>query len=1028
MKIRRALLALTSALILAACSLFSASPAQAQTTNCPYFGANITGDLAFYANDMDCVVNGNLTATGNVSILGSGTGNITVNGAILAGGTISVQIDNGYFTGQNITTTGLNKGISLIAAKDIKAGIIQSNKGQIQFHPNYLSGHGAGSNPVVIGGVSASSIQSQGGKIYVTNGGNGGIQITNGSALNTFNASGSGSLIVDACNENDTTACNSNLTLPSGLISTDSTGGPSGLQLYIAKTITANGTILSSSDSVTSASSPVRYIVLSAQTLNLSGNLSIYANGARPVPAPTTGGNIFLHSLGQNSASDGFVAFGSINIPSAVIAASPLTISGTGSLSLNALGLNALVSLQGKPFTYSAGAFNSYTNDKTAVTQFSSPTGSAMSFTGTSLIGVYASGPSGGGEAGKIGFYPGIVGTITPAIQLYANGTGSGKGGLVEVIPGSGNLKLGTQPGSILAAATGGNSGGGTVKILTPGNITFDSSGQSANVFANTGSNGDGGSLELTAGTIATTSVPVPIYATGQGTGKGGTIKIDTGTLPGLASGTNPLYLLAYGGAVGAGGKVEIHNANISYNTGGIDVHAGKGDGGTIQFTDTAGVNLNGTMSANAGATGDGNGGTINMYGVVFATISGDISADGGGSGEGGTISLTSAALNTMNLNGAEFSASGNISGSGKGGGIDIANGGQITVGNATFKANGGGTAGDGGVILLTVNQGTTPITVTTAKFEARGNVGSNQTGKGGNVVISDAKGTVTLTDPTIKIHVFNVINVDGGSSPGVTDMGSISLNTVTCHQWKTTASVYPLTGWDCITPNSGSNISTLVAAAGSLSPALQGQLATLVTPFPASPRVGLLAMNSVQDHEKFFGIPPSGIYDKVYGISSLSWLRVSSTFAQSQGVSNATLSGSPTIMVGGLVHELGHHFNVIWGPAGTFRSTLPEWTNLVTSDFATMDTRQCNTVFYQTTCDAYPGKTNSERFVLHFTGIKKQPEELFAAMFEHVESFLTGNPVSYQVDPELEKALDTMLLMKAYMSGKIASPPSAVQ
>ena len=49
-------------------------------------------------------------------------------------------------------------------------------------------------------------------------------------------------------------------------------------------------------------------------------------------------------------------------------------------------------------------------------------------------------------------------------------------------------------------------------------------------------------------------------------------------------------------------------------------------------------------------------------------------------------------------------------------------------------------------------------------------------------------------------------------------------------------------------------------------------------------------------------------------------------------------------------------------------------------------------------------------------------------AMFEHVESFLTGNPPSYQVDPELEKALDTLLQQKAYMSGKIGNPPPAVQ
>jgi hypothetical protein len=92
------------------------------------------------------------------------------------------------------------------------------------------------------------------------------------------------------------------------------------------------------------------------------------------------------------------------------------------------------------------------------------------------------------------------------------------------------------------------------------------------------------------------------------------------------------------------------------------------------------------------------------------------------------------------------------------------------------------------------------------------------------------------------------------------------------------------------------------------------------------------------------------------------------------------------------------------------------------------MDGKLCTTVFFPATCSANPTKTNSQIFDLKFPGIGHAEGELFPAMFEHVNSFLTGNPPSYQVEPELERALDTMTSLKSYMSNLIASPPPATK
>ncbi|MGD0511331.1 MAG: hypothetical protein ABSA33_05845, partial [Candidatus Micrarchaeaceae archaeon] len=391
--------------------------------------------------------------------------------------------------------------------------------------------------------------------------------------------------------------------------------------------------------------------------------------------------------------------------------------------------------------------------------------------------------------------------------------------------------------------------------------------------------------------------------------------------------------------------------------------------------------------------------------------------ADGSGTGTGGTINLTqNGASSQMTLDGATISASGDSGGTGNGNQVTISSASNISVVGTNILSNGGGDGGNGGKITVTVGSGVSPVDISTAKFEARGNVDSNTTGIGGNVTINSAMGHDNgQSTGGLAINVSLSFDVDGGSDSSVTDMGSLSLNSILCHQWKTNAATYPLVGWDCIDPNGGSNISTLVSAGASLSTTLQGQLQNLITPSPAAPHVSLYAMVSLLQRQQFFGLAQQGPYNSVFGISYVSWLRNSSTFQQSSNGLNTTLSGSPTIMVGALVHELGHNLDYIWGPGLFYLSAQTAWTSLIPLDFATMDGQPCTSVFYSATCNAYPpGTANSQIFASRFSGIGSDPQELFAAMFEHMESVLTGNPPSYTVDPELEKALDTMLRLKS--------------
>lgn len=1029
-----------------------ASSASAYT--CANVPTNVTGDIII-TEPGDCTISNDITAT---------NGSIQIN----AGGLINAQ---------GITTTG-GGNVLLTAVRSITTNNITTGDGAHTGGVEINAYTGGGANVFTIGGarvlnsvgtINTSNTSGGGtiptfitGGLFITNGtptDTGGISVANMTGIQVnATASRSGIIMLNAQN--------GQLSLPVGTLNSIGAAGQGGGSItLLARTIaTANGTIINASQDYT-ASGTNHGVTMAAQTLTVTGTsgLQVKADGNGITGSPGTAFTTLAPQGSFTLSSNGDVhnLLWTINSNNFFFVNDAVTVSGTAPFTMTADGNYGRVSVTGHPVTFSNKAVTLQSKAATSHEviigyngTLNSTLGIGLNGTGTATIDVTAVKRTGDTTAngGSIQLYGDKMTFNSPTLKFLANGptSGNGDGGTVYInstsallkvtskatisanaasaaagtgnasanaiqfFPGAATVEIGNDAGQYVLSATGGkkSGNGGTVYVNPlPGNINVHNSLATTipiNVSA-IGTTGNGGTIRLIGNTNVTfAGTALAIKA------DGGTQKGDGGTIQVLGNGTVNL-----GSATNA--------ATLSAKAPGT-TNTNTNKGGTVEMRYTSDLTVDG-LGIDVSGGGNAAGGTINLHDLGKLKVTGELRADGKGSGKAGTITLASNSFNTMTLDGSTISASGDpTAGTGDGNQVTINNLGPITTDNAKILSNGGGASGNGGKIIVSVDPIAPPINVTTAKFEARGNVDSNQTGKGGSVSINKATGTPTTTDPNIAINVPYVFYVDGGSSNTVTDMGAISLNSVTCHQWKTVAAVYPKVGWDCITPDSGANISTLVSAGASLPTTIQNQLANLISPPPAAPKIGVFAHKDLPSHEKFFGLTASGSYSKQFGISYVSWLRLSSTFAESQGVSNATLSGSPTIMVAALVHELGHNLDYIWGPGLTNYSSQTAWTNLIAPDFATMDGLPCATVFYQATCDNYPTLSNSQRFDARFPGIAHKEGELFAAMFEHVESFLTGNPPSYQVEPELEKALDTMLRLKAAMSNLIASPPAATK
>lgn len=476
----------------------------------------------------------------------------------------------------------------------------------------------------------------------------------------------------------------------------------------------------------------------------------------------------------------------------------------------------------------------------------------------------------------------------------------------------------------------------------------------------------------------------------------------------------------------------------------------------------------------NATATNNGDGGDIvvNVDSAKFLSARHIFRANSpnNGSGKGGNITYLGKTINVIDDPRVEFEANG---GDGKGGNIFFKtddNIGDLYLGKRdfSFSATGGLTGTTGSIIIIEHNgSGLTKI-VDPRENEPAVNVSASN-GNGGFIKIGgsakinmpksnifaptpgpdyvalDARGngsgglggTVYLGIPNllgngkVDTNIMALIKVDGSSSLGTTDFAGkigvdVDSNAIFCRQWKTGLN-YPKTYWNCASPDSPDPSDIGVAQAANNLPAnLTALLSNTLT--PNNPSVQVFLMGDLRSsYHKFFFTNPKGPFDFQYGISNLGPNRVAVAFAlveDSQGnfVSSEAASGSGTNRQGTIIHELGHHVDWIVG----LPSNTTAWTSLIVPSFNSMNALPCANVFFGSTCNQYPNLSNSQIFIKK--RFKQTPGddnvELFAAMFEHVLSEMSGTPPLYMVEPELEKALKALTQLKDYMTNQIVNNP----
>ncbi len=133
---------------------------------------NVTGNLSIYASQTTSNISGAINATGNITATDSNS--ITTSASITAAGNIALTADAGALSiGGNLTSTGASKKITLKATGNVSttaAVTIQSNAGNIVFWSNSDKVAGVAGDGGQVYLASNTSLNSQGGGIYLGGG------------------------------------------------------------------------------------------------------------------------------------------------------------------------------------------------------------------------------------------------------------------------------------------------------------------------------------------------------------------------------------------------------------------------------------------------------------------------------------------------------------------------------------------------------------------------------------------------------------------------------------------------------------------------------------------------------------------------------------------------------------------------------------------------------------------------------------------------------------------------------------------
>jgi hypothetical protein len=546
-----------------------------------------------------------------------------------------------------------------------------------------------------------------------------------------------------------------NLALPANVTANGGAAGGAGGNITLNATA---GTLSSGAGTLNAnAVGPGSYnggnIVLNGSALNLSGagTLTTSANGAGGgnggsvsvtmaggnIPIGNTNGNLIISatggSLNSSSGNGGTVNVTSangnvtVNNPAAFVvgplgtngSGSNITLqagsSGTGnlfvngSLSANGMGTGgagniALVSSSSTTFTVGTGAATNGVNG-TITAAPGANAGTAATIGGVTVTNLGSGGitllnttviaapaPTGGGNAGYITLAAPAGALTIPSGTIASNAVGNGNGGNITLSAMSlsatmplafsanaagtgngGNISLTVQASTALNvdaadlsfSATGGatSGNGGSVTVSNGGNVTANPAAIKVNPNA-TGGGGNGGKINLSAGTAGAGQLLVtgPIAVNGVGAGNGGQVTLSSNTSSGdpfivsnpTDNGVEGTITANAGATGGAGGSISLNNTGAGgvqlSSTSVLSANATNGNGGNLSITSAAGpVNIPpGTFNVSAAGSGNFSGGNVNIVGTTINvtpnTGSLNIVSNGLGSGNAGMVNLDATA------------------------------------------------------------------------------------------------------------------------------------------------------------------------------------------------------------------------------------------------------------------------------------------------------------------------------------------------------------------------------------------------
>lgn len=492
-------------------------------------------------------------------------------------------------------------------------------------------------------------------------------------------------------------------------------------------------------------------------------------------------------------------------------------------------------------------------------------------------------------------------------------------------------------------------------------------------------------------------------------------------------------------------GKTTI-NANAKNNgTGGIVTITG----GVTKFGAK-----NHVVKADGPNNGDGNGGQIfvTVKQVILPTKADDegpskalFRANGpdNGTGAGGFIRFeTSENIESLKLHKRDFSFAATGGMSGNGGIVQIINNSSEETRIRRPKnddepaINVSALNGNGGIANITGSAEVNPPRSNwpnSPDFVAIDARGKGTGGLGGTILIGKPK--LNKVDGAIAVNIMAAFRVEGDDSltPGSFD-GKIAVDfdnaAVVCGRQRTGFNAFPKYYWNCVSPDNPGTEGVYFQNETNFDKLTPFKPSLTGIPAPNNPEVQLMVMHKLVDYYKFFYAPPKAPFDSVYGITNQPPNRVSVSFDNTEDdngnlVPSSQDSGSSTILLGALYHEIGHQLGFMWSTnfkeAGetdqVFVNLVQTQNNTAGPAFVDMDALPCNAVFYQATCDQYsPQFSNSVIFRdKRFTN-SKSSTEMWAVMFEHVLSKQTGTPPIFSQDPELEKALNALPQLENHM------------